>query len=139
MGKSSPFEAAPARKRKARASRATELGVCQRQSIRSVVGLPRLLGVKSSIDIDRLLRLGFAPHAEEQLLSPQNIDPSVKSICIVSPHSMSLFRVEAWIQRLVAIHGQDLLRYKGVLNIPGTKERFIFQGVQHVFFKTVFL
>ena len=42
-------------------------------------------------------------------------------------------RFEQYIQSLVAVYGQDMLRYKGVLYLAGTDRRVVIQGVHMVF------
>ncbi|MDO9352444.1 MAG: GTP-binding protein [Solirubrobacteraceae bacterium] len=104
------------------------------QCERSVVDPNRLLGIKG-FSLERILEI------DPQLLSEggeaHQHDQTIKSLCIVSPDAMSVFRIEEWIQKLIGVHGQDLLRYKGVLNIKGMDERFVFQGV-HMLFKGTF-
>ena len=42
-------------------------------------------------------------------------------------------RFEQYVQSLVAVYGQDMLRYKGVLYLKGTDRRCVIQGVHMVF------
>lgn len=42
-------------------------------------------------------------------------------------------RFEQYLQSLVAVYGQDMLRYKGVLYLKGTDRRCVVQGVHMVF------
>jgi len=42
-------------------------------------------------------------------------------------------RVNAWLSRLLQTQGADIFRMKGLLDIAGEKERFVFQGVHMLF------
>ncbi len=42
-------------------------------------------------------------------------------------------RFEQYIQSLIAVYGQDMLRYKGILYVKGTGRRCVFQGVHMMF------
>ena len=42
-------------------------------------------------------------------------------------------RFEQYIQSLIAVYGQDMLRYKGILYMKGTDRRCVFQGVHMMF------
>jgi G3E family GTPase len=97
---------------------------------RGRVEASRLLGVQG-FSLERILE--FEPKFLGEEGSEHQHDPSVKSLCIVSPDAMSVHRIEQWIERLIAVHGQDLLRYKGVMHIQGMDSRFVFQGVHMLF------
>lgn len=90
----------------------------------------RLLGIHG-FNLERILE--FEPKFLEESSNDHQHDQTVKSLCIVSPDAMSVHRIEQWIQQLIAEHGQDLLRYKGVMNIQGMEARFVFQGVHMLF------
>ncbi|MDR2173737.1 MAG: GTP-binding protein [Burkholderiales bacterium] len=45
---------------------------------------------------------------------------------------MNLVRVGAWMESLIEAHGNDMLRYKGILAIAGEPRRLIVQGVHKV-------
>ena len=42
---------------------------------------------------------------------------------------MDMEKIEAFLSLLIQTYGNDMLRYKGVLNIEGESNRMIFQGV----------
>ncbi len=49
---------------------------------------------------------------------------------------LSLERVTRWIAEHIILNGEKLLRYKGILNISGMDERFVFQGLHMHFSNT---
>jgi G3E family GTPase len=51
------------------------------------------------------------------------------SLSLPAPHTVDLGRLQAWLQRLVAAHHDDLYRLKGVLCIRGHDERFVLHGI----------
>ena len=38
-----------------------------------------------------------------------------------------------WIEALISVHGESLLRIKGILNVDETNQPVVIHGVQHVF------
>lgn len=59
-------------------------------------------------------------------------DDDVSSLVLRHPGSVDLERISAFVEELLAAHGNDMLRYKGVLAIEGKPERLIFQGVHRI-------
>lgn len=59
-------------------------------------------------------------------------DDDVSSFVLRHPGSVDLERIGAFVEQLLATHGNDMLRYKGVLAIAGRPERLIFQGVYRI-------
>ncbi|CEG47588.1 Cobalamin synthesis protein [Plasmopara halstedii] len=53
-------------------------------------------------------------------------------LCLQEPILVAL--LEEWIDEILETEGDDLLRYKGVINIAGIDRKYIFQGV-HTLFK----
>lgn len=43
-------------------------------------------------------------------------------------------RLNAWVAELLKTRGPDIYRMKGVLNVQGEEDRFVFQGVHMVSF-----
>jgi len=40
--------------------------------------------------------------------------------------------LNGWVQSLLAASGQNIYRMKGILNVKGEEDRFVFQGVHMV-------
>ena len=60
-------------------------------------------------------------------------DEEITSVGITEDGAVDVKRFNAWISRLLREQGQDLFRMKGVLNLAGRDERFVFQGVHMLF------
>jgi len=56
-------------------------------------------------------------------------DDDVKSFVWKDPRPLHMEKIETFLSLMVENYGEDLLRYKGVLNIDGEPRRMIFQGV----------
>ncbi|HLX24336.1 MAG TPA: GTP-binding protein [Usitatibacter sp.] len=56
-------------------------------------------------------------------------DDEVKSFVWRDPRPLHMEKIETFLSLMVQNYGEDLLRYKGVLNIQGEPRRMIFQGV----------
>ncbi len=59
-------------------------------------------------------------------------DTNIHSVALTSEKPLDPLKFESWLQDLVASKGQDLLRYKGILNLLGMEERFVVQGVHMI-------
>jgi len=59
-------------------------------------------------------------------------DSAIHSVSLTSDKPLDPFRFENWMQTLIASKGQDLLRYKGILNLQGVNEQFVVQGVHMI-------
>jgi G3E family GTPase len=64
--------------------------------------------------------LGDAPHRH---------DDEIGSFVFREARAFDLGKLESLLGLLIERHGEDMLRYKGVLNVAGRIERIIFQGV----------
>lgn len=60
-------------------------------------------------------------------------DESIGSVGIVLDGAVNAKRLNAWLSRLLQEKGQDIFRMKGVLNLKGDEQRFVFQGVHMMF------
>ncbi len=60
-------------------------------------------------------------------------DESVSSVGIVEAHGLDAGKVNAWMSELLQTKGADIFRMKGVLNIQGSPNRVVFQGVHMLF------
>ncbi|XP_021768333.1 uncharacterized protein LOC110732671 [Chenopodium quinoa] len=56
-------------------------------------------------------------------------DSAVSSVSIVSEGTIDLDELDDWLERLIEEKGEDLYRYKGVLSVNGSDERYVLQGV----------
>jgi len=60
-------------------------------------------------------------------------DATVSSIAVKCEEPVNLAMLENWINRLIRTEGANLYRYKGIINVKGMDQKFIFQGVGMIF------
>jgi G3E family GTPase len=58
---------------------------------------------------------------------------NIMTVCIAEPGELDGLKVSQWFRSVIAGLGANLLRMKGILNLRGDPERFLFQGVQMEF------
>ncbi|MEL6461607.1 MAG: GTP-binding protein [Cyanobacteria bacterium J06621_15] len=90
----------------------------------SELEMDALLGVKA-FDLDRALEVDpdfLGEDAHEH-------DESVYSIALVEKGELDGIKLNQWLSNLLQTKGPDIFRMKGILNIAGEDERFVFQGV----------
>jgi G3E family GTPase len=83
-----------------------------------------LLGIEA-FNLDRALEIDpnfLGEDAHEH-------DESVYSVAIVESGEVDGNKLNSWLSNLLQTQGQDIFRMKGILNIAGKRERFVFQGV----------
>ena len=90
----------------------------------SELGMDALLGVQA-FDLDRALEVDpeFLNEAAHEH------DETVKSFAIVESGELDGPKLSNWLSNLLQTQGVDIFRMKGILNIAGEDERFVFQGV----------
>ncbi|QSJ19403.1 GTP-binding protein [Nostoc sp. UHCC 0702] len=94
----------------------------------SELEMDALLGVKA-FDLDRALEIDpnfLGEDAHEH-------DESVFSVALVEAGAVDGQKLNAWLSELLRIQGPDIFRMKGILNIAGEDNRFVFQGVHMIF------
>ena len=92
------------------------------------VAMERVLGV-GAFDLGRTLELDpdFLGEA-----APKH-DKTVGSVTITETGALDLERLHAWLGELLQTQGPNIFRVKGILNIEGDNNRFVFQGVHMLF------
>ena len=90
----------------------------------SELGMDALLGVQA-FDLDRALEI------DPEFLNEDahEHDETVKSFAIVESGELDGQKLNNWLSNLLQTKGVDIFRMKGILNIAGEDERFVFQGV----------
>src|SRR5262249_326338 len=88
------------------------------------VALEELLD-RAAFDLDRILP------SEPPFLEHHHHDHAsdVTSCSFSTPSAIDPERFESWIGTVLRLHGQDIFRSKGILNVKGSDKRFVFQGV----------
>jgi G3E family GTPase len=98
------------------------------ETCQSVIELDRILGIKA-FDIKEVLQIepDFLTDTEHQH------DESITSVGLTFSGEINRFKLERWIDQLLLTKGNDLFRYKGILNVKGDERKFIFQGIHMLF------
>ncbi len=60
-------------------------------------------------------------------------DQSISSCGCVIDEPISLGKLQRWISELISEKSTDLFRYKGVINVIGMNNPYVFQGVHMLF------
>ena len=86
--------------------------------------------IKEILDI-RGFNLNAAIEVDPEFLTSDyhEHDDEVTSFVWKDPRPMHMEKIETFLSLMVQNYGEDLLRYKGVLNVQGEPRRMIFQGV----------
>jgi G3E family GTPase len=95
---------------------------------RCAIDLGRILG-RGAFDLSRLLEL------EPELLEGEGDhehESDIKSVSLSTAKQLDGDKITAWLQKLLAERGQDILRAKGILDVKGRDERLVFQAVHMV-------
>lgn len=111
------------------------------QKIRAINGMVQIYRTTNAeIDMDSVLgvqafNLQKALEIEPELLGEDTHehDDSIFSFAIVEPGEIDLEKLNNWLTELLKNQGQNILRMKGILNIAGESDRFVFQGVHMIF------
>jgi len=96
---------------------------------KSKVDPKNLIGIES-FDLDRTLAM------DPEFLNTDGEhehDPSVSSCSTKFEGYLNVNKLNSWISEIIQTMGADLFRYKGVLNVAGMKQKFVFQGVGMLF------
>ncbi|RED48535.1 CobW family GTP-binding protein [Aestuariispira insulae] len=58
---------------------------------------------------------------------------NIKAFCLIHEGEIEWDKFADWIESLIAVHGNDLLRIKGILDVKEAPGPVVIHGVQHVF------
>lgn len=94
----------------------------------SEIAMDAVLGVQA-FDLTKALEID-PDFLQEQA---HEHDETIHSVAIVDSGAIDGEKLNEWIGQLLQTKGQDIFRTKGILNIAGEKERFVFQGVHMLF------
>jgi G3E family GTPase len=66
--------------------------------------------------------------------APSTHAGGIRSFVLVRDEPLPRDGFEAWLDTVIAMRGEDLLRVKGIVNLAETPERpLVFHGVQHLY------
>ncbi len=71
-------------------------------------------------------------HSPEQSAVNPVHDEDIKSFSFATPKPLNAEKFDAWMQDVLKGEGQNILRTKGILNMKGQDQRFVFQAVHMV-------
>ncbi|MEO0755614.1 MAG: GTP-binding protein [Cyanobacteria bacterium J06648_16] len=94
----------------------------------SELDMASVLGVRA-FDLDRALEIDpdfLGEDAHEH-------DESVYSLAFTESGALDSKKLNSWMSNLLQTQGPDIFRMKGILNIAGEDNRFVFQGVHMIF------
>ena len=92
------------------------------------IEMDALLGV-SAFDLNNALQID--PDFLDE--TAHEHDETVGSIALVEQGELDGDKLEAWIGELLRAHGPDIFRMKGIHNMAGEDNRFVFQGIHMLF------
>ncbi|MCW5784229.1 MAG: GTP-binding protein [Nitrospirales bacterium] len=94
----------------------------------------------AQIEVDRLLNVGAFDLGRKLEIDPNFLgeeahqhDPTVYSVSLTEKGQVDEARVNDWLREVLAGMGTDIFRMKGILDVQGQAERFVFQGVHMLF------
>lgn len=87
------------------------------------------------ISLNQVLNIGGfdLKNALEPNILHNETDKNISSVSLSFPGYIDPERIKIWLQMLLLNEGMDVFRAKGVLNIKGAKERYLFQSVYMMF------
>jgi len=94
----------------------------------AAVEMETILGV-NAFDLNRALEVD--PQFLEE--DAHEHDETVGSLALVEAGELDGEKLNAWLSELLQTQGPDIFRMKGILNIAGEEQRFVFQGVHMLF------
>ena len=111
------------------------------QRIRSMNAMAKIYRTKDAqIAMDSVLGVGAFDLGRALEIDPDFLgeaapkhDKAVGSVSITEAGVLDFERLSAWIGELSQTQGPDIFRMKGILNIEGEENRFVFQGVHMLF------
>ncbi len=75
----------------------------------------------------------LTPQATQNYHAAHTHEEAVTSVGLIEEQPIDAARFDTWMSFLLRTKGVDIFRTKGVLNIAGSSQRFVFQGVHMLF------
>jgi G3E family GTPase len=72
-------------------------------------------------------------HHDEHAHHDHQHDESIGSVAIVESGAVNESKLHQWMSELLQTQGPDIFRMKGIINMAGEDNRFVFQGVHMLF------
>lgn len=111
------------------------------QRIRSMNAIAKIYQTQNAqIEMDTLLGVNAFDLNNALQIDPEFLnetahehDETVGSMALVEEKPLDGEKLNAWLGTLLREYGPDIFRMKGILNIAGNDNRFVFQGVHMIF------
>jgi G3E family GTPase len=111
------------------------------QRIRSMNAMAKICRTQDAqVEMDSILGVGAFDLSRALEIDPNFLgedahehDETVGSVAIAEPGALNFEKLNTWIGDLLRSQGADIFRMKGILNIQGENNRFVFQGVHMLF------
>lgn len=111
------------------------------QRIRSMNAMAKIYRTQDAqVEMDSILGVGAFDLSRALEIDPNFLgeeahehDQTVGSVAIASSGTLDFNKLNNWIGELLRNQGTDIFRMKGILNIEGENNRFVFQGVHMLF------
>ena len=91
------------------------------------------------VDPGILLQPATRVVSDLQVYAMHHRHDEIASLSLTATAPLDWLRVQSWLARLRAQHGEALLRVKGLLDLQGESQPVAIHGVQHVFHPPVTL
>jgi G3E family GTPase len=111
------------------------------QQIRAMNAMVKIYRTRNSeLEMDSVLGVGAFDLDRALEIDPEFLhetahehDQTVGSVALVEAGALDGQQLNQWIGELLRNQGADIFRMKGILNIAGEDNRFVFQGVHMIF------
>ena len=90
-----------------------------------------------NLDVQRWLRDEAYAQQHDHHHDVNRHDDRIRAHCLVLDRPLRWEAFVTWIQTLIAVNGEDLLRIKGIVDIEGQDGPIAVHGVQHLFHEPV--
>ncbi|KAJ8661796.1 hypothetical protein O0I10_002604 [Lichtheimia ornata] len=98
------------------------------------VDLDKIINI-GGFDLERVLERepAFLKEDDDHHHEHERHEGSITSVGICEPGALDFDHLNRWIQSVLASLGPNIYRMKGILNVEGEEDRYVFQGVHMVF------
>jgi G3E family GTPase len=111
------------------------------QRIHSMNAMAKIYRTRNSVlEMDAVLGVGAFDLQRALEIDPEFLgedahehDETVGSIALVESGELDGQKLNEWLSVLLQTQGPDIFRMKGILNIAGSDDRYVFQGVHMIF------
>jgi G3E family GTPase len=111
------------------------------RKIRNMNAMAKIYRTENAqVNMDAVLEVGGFDLSHALTIDPDFLgeeahvhDESVKSVALVLAGAMDINKINNWLSDLLPNQGPNIFRMKGILNIQGQENRFVFQGVHMIF------